>query len=128
MKPRWQTTHVSDFNLNETFSGQALDARLRWLNEPSHWELFPGTGLQLWTDAPTDFWQRTHYGFRENTGHVLGAEVPGDFNMTTRVTFAPCHQYDQALFGASSILLVEPLALWSAGVLILNSFPPPELA
>jgi hypothetical protein len=30
-------------------------------------------------DAPTDFWQRTHYGFRADNGHFLHREADGEF-------------------------------------------------
>ena len=48
------------------------------------------------TAAPTDFWQRTHYGFQADNGHFLFREVDGDFTITTQVRFQPAHQYDQA--------------------------------
>ena len=50
----------------------------------------------MYPDASTDFWQRTHYGFSADNGHLLYAEVTGDFTLATRVRFTPVHQYDQA--------------------------------
>ena len=47
-------------------------------------------------DAETDFWQRTHYGFRADNGHFLYAEATGDFTLSTHVSFAHVNQYDQA--------------------------------
>src|SRR5262249_60648645 len=41
-------------------------------------------------------WQRSHYGFRVDTGHFLFGRVPGNFVLATHVTFRPVHQYDQA--------------------------------
>jgi len=79
--------------IEERFAGE-LDGRLRWMNEPARWRA--SEGLELETDAQTDFWQRTHYGFRADNGHLLFAEWTGDFEMTTRVRFDPAHQYDQA--------------------------------
>ena len=37
-------------------------------------------GLHVVTGARTDFWQRTHYGFRRDDGHVYHLVVAGDFN------------------------------------------------
>ncbi len=48
------------------------------------------------TAAGTDFWQRTHYGFRADNGHFLYTRTQGNFVLTTRVGGAPVHQYDQA--------------------------------
>lgn len=81
--------------LSEQFRGPGLDSRLHWLNEPTRWET-TSTGLQVWTDSPTDFWQRTHYGFQADSGHFLAADVDGDFLMECQVSFSPRHQYDQA--------------------------------
>lgn len=79
--------------IDERFRGP-LDAGLSWMNEPARWSL--EDALVIRTDAETDFWQRTHYGFRADNGHFLSAEWTGDFTMETRVRFAPVHQYDQA--------------------------------
>ena len=71
------------------------DRRLAWHCPPGRWSC--GTdGLTLATEAGTDFWQGTHYGFRTDNGHALLAEVTGDFVLQTRVRTAPAHQYDQA--------------------------------
>jgi len=81
-------------NLREQFEGGQPDTRLQWMNEPTRWQC--SGGLELWTDSPTDFWQRTHYGFRVDNGHLLAAPVAGDFTMRCDVSFSPLHQYDQA--------------------------------
>ncbi len=79
--------------IGESFSG-SLDPRLQWFNEPERWRV--ENGLHIATTAATDFWQRTHYGFRADNGHFLFTPWTGDFTMTTRVRFQPAHQYDQA--------------------------------
>jgi regulation of enolase protein 1 (concanavalin A-like superfamily) len=63
----------------------------RWLNEPARWD-----GNTVTTDPDTDFWRTTHYGFVRDTGHVLGVDRAGDFELS--VTFAGDYreQYDQA--------------------------------
>ncbi len=83
--------------LNETFAGTSLDARLRWHCEPACWRVDPASHMLLVEpEANTDFWQRTHYGFRADNGHFLYCEVANDFVLTTHVRFRPVHQYDQA--------------------------------
>ena len=83
--------------LRETFHGPTLDPRLRWRCPPSRWSIDADAGrLHVEPNAHTDFWQRTHYGFRVDNGHFLYTRVAGDFSVTTRVRFQPVHQYDQA--------------------------------
>ncbi len=83
--------------LRETFRTPELDARLRWRCEPHTWRVDPAAGrLHVEPDARTDYWQRTHYGFRVDSGHFLFARVPGSFELKTHVRFRPVHQYDQA--------------------------------
>jgi len=81
--------------LSEEFAGASIDPRLTWLNPPQRWTSGRGS-LRVETAAETDFWQRTHYGFRADSGHMLGAEIEGDFAASTELRFAPAHQYDQA--------------------------------
>jgi regulation of enolase protein 1 (concanavalin A-like superfamily) len=83
--------------VRETFRTPELDARLRWRCEPHTWRIDPAASrLHVEPDARTDYWQRTHYGFRVDTGHFLFARMPGSFVLTTHVRFRPVHQYDQA--------------------------------
>lgn len=65
-----------------------------WLNQPGEYS-FTGTGLSLRTDAKTDFWQRTHYGFQKDDGHGLLKTVSGNFSITANASFRPTAQYDQ---------------------------------
>lgn len=75
----------------------ALDPRLQWRCEPPSWTVDPAAGrLIVIPAAVTDFWQRTHYGFRADNGHFLHASISQGFRMTVRVTIVPRHQYDQA--------------------------------
>ena len=74
---------------------RTLPPEFRWHCEPVRWTFDAGR-LRIEPDAPTDFWQRTHYGFRVDNGHFLYREMAGDFILTIRVLFRPAHQYDQA--------------------------------
>ena len=56
----------------------------------------PGSGVEVTTQEKTDFWQRTHYGFRADNGHFLSVPTHGDFTLTARVVYEPTHQYEQA--------------------------------
>lgn len=75
--------------------GGGLDSRLAWHHEPARHRVERGR-LVLEPNAATDFWQRTHYGFRVDNGHFLHLAARGNFVLTTCVTCAPLHQYDQA--------------------------------
>jgi regulation of enolase protein 1 (concanavalin A-like superfamily) len=66
-----------------------------WINPPSEWS-GDAHALELVTNARTDFWQETFYGFRRNTGHAFLAPVAGDFTLSARVTGAYEALYDQA--------------------------------
>lgn len=88
---------MNDLMLLEKFRENQIKEDFNWLNPPGQFLFGPEHGeLILYPDDKTDFWQRTHYGFKRNDGHVLYAEIDGDFVMTTEVSYAPVHQYDQA--------------------------------
>jgi regulation of enolase protein 1 (concanavalin A-like superfamily) len=79
------------------FLGGAEGHGLRWHCEPTRWAVDPQKrSLVVYPDAKTDFWQRTHYGFEADNGHLLHVRTEGDFILTARVTSKPKHQYDQA--------------------------------
>jgi uncharacterized protein len=83
--------------LHERFGAPALDPRLRWRCEPAQHRLDSARRrLIIEPDAETDFWQRTHYGFRVDNGHLLGLGARGNFVLTTAVSCFPRHKYDQA--------------------------------
>jgi regulation of enolase protein 1 (concanavalin A-like superfamily) len=79
--------------LVEKFSGACIPEGFGWFNEPARYEV--GSGLEIWTGAETDFWQRTHYGFRRDDGNCLLARLEGDFCLLTQVEYRPQTQYDQ---------------------------------
>jgi uncharacterized protein len=69
--------------------------RCTWVNAPESWSLKEGR-LQVVTDAATDFWRDTHYGFIRDNGHFFGCEVAGDFTMQLRIRAGYDALYDQA--------------------------------
>ncbi len=85
---------MSAIFLLEEFDTQ-LSSQLRWFCPPAKWSLKDGN-LEIIPDSKTDYWQRTHYGFQNDNGHFLYAEVRTDFVLSTKVRFSPQNQYDQA--------------------------------
>jgi len=71
----------------------AIPDEFYWFNEPTTFKV--GDGLEIRTDPDTDFWQRTHYGFRNDNGHCLLQNVSGDFAVAAEVEFKPQGKYDQ---------------------------------
>ncbi|KND61747.1 hypothetical protein BVER_06174c [Candidatus Burkholderia verschuerenii] len=67
----------------------------RWINEPADWRI-ENDRLLVTTDANTDFWRKTHYGFVRDTGHVFAASVQGDFTAEVTVDGKFSALYDQA--------------------------------
>jgi uncharacterized protein len=83
--------------IHETFKGPALHPALKWLNPPPTWQVDAGASrLVVYPAGQTDFWQRTHYGFRADNGHLLYTEVSGDVVIAARIHAFPVYQYDQA--------------------------------
>jgi regulation of enolase protein 1 (concanavalin A-like superfamily) len=80
-------------HLAENFLQLSLPNDFFWFNEPTKYQL--GAGLEIFTDAKTDFWQRTHYGFQRDDGHCLFIKQAGDFSLLTHVEFRPQEKYDQ---------------------------------
>ena len=87
---------MSKAHMELDLASPQLGAGWRWFCEPSRWTIDPERRcLRIEPDAGTDFWQRTHYGFRADNGHFLYTEVAGDFVLTGHVRYRPAHQYDQ---------------------------------
>ena len=83
--------------MKETFENQRMDPRLTWFCEPQTWQVdMEKHCLRLETDADTDFWRKTHYGFEADNGHFLYWVAENDFCLCTRVRFGFVNQYDQA--------------------------------
>lgn len=67
----------------------------QWLNEPAKWS-FESDTLHLTTDASTDFWRETHYGFIRDNGHFFGLPTGEAFTAEVRVQADYRSLYDQA--------------------------------
>ncbi len=52
--------------------------------------------VSIETLPETDFWQRTHYGFRRDDGHFLYGCADTDFDAEVTVRIEPNAMYDQA--------------------------------
>lgn len=68
--------------------------RATWLNEPAEWS-WDGH-LVAHSQANTDFWRITHYGFIRDNGHHFAVPTTGDMVMRATVTGEYADQYDQA--------------------------------
>jgi len=79
----------------ESFEQLSLSSKLNWYNEPSKWRTEKNQ-MVISTDPETDFWQKTHYGFQADNGHLLYAKMSGDFVLETHVKCDFKNQYDQA--------------------------------
>ena len=66
-----------------------------WVNQPKVWSERDGV-LEVTTDANTDFWRETHYGFTRDSGHFLAVHTRGDFSAQLRVRASYAMLYDQA--------------------------------
>jgi hypothetical protein len=61
----------------ETFDRQTLHPCLKWFNPPPSWRVDAVRSRMLAEPgAETDFWQRTHYGFRADSGHFSTPKLP----------------------------------------------------
>lgn len=75
---------------------ESIDLRSgTWLNRPTVVQA-ERDRLVLTTEAGTDFWRRTHYGFIRDTGHFLGFEVGPNFAAEIRIRARYETLYDQA--------------------------------
>jgi regulation of enolase protein 1 (concanavalin A-like superfamily)/uridine kinase len=79
----------------EDFKGKKIDSRLQWINPPKVWKLQKGM-LCIEPEQFTDFWQRTLFDYKYDNAHMLGFDSENDFVMTTKVSYEPKNQYDQA--------------------------------
>lgn len=65
-----------------------------WLNQPQDFRI-ADQSVTITTEANTDFWQRTYYGFRNDNAPALLIENAVNFTFTTRVSFEYRARFDQ---------------------------------
>ncbi len=78
-----------------------------WLNPPDD-VLVTGDAVEFITKPDTDFWQRTHYGFRRANGHALLTRLWDDFSFTVQVEF-----FYENLFDQGGIMLYQDDDNWA---------------
>lgn len=81
----------------------------QWKNEPRQVTLDIGK-VSIVTQPHTDFWQRTHYGFRNDSGHCYLKTISGDFTMETHARFAYQGRFDQC-----GVMLYHNEDVWMKG-------------
>ncbi|HYU14551.1 MAG TPA: DUF1349 domain-containing protein [Candidatus Acidoferrum sp.] len=81
--------------MHHDFTPERIPDGFAWFNEPQAFGFERGLGLAMTARAGTDFWQRTHYGFRRDDGHCLLTTRTGDFSLETGVESSPRARYDQ---------------------------------
>ncbi|MPW29880.1 DUF1349 domain-containing protein [Agarivorans sp. B2Z047] len=67
----------------------------QWINRPKQFVL-DETQLVIETEANTDFWQRSFYGFRNDNAPALLIERADNFSLSVKVSFNYQAQFDQA--------------------------------
>lgn len=69
-------------------------SQFEWLNKPGQLEM-TADALEFVTSPDTDFWQRTHYGFRSNNGHAFLTRLWEDFTFSIQTEFFYETPFDQ---------------------------------
>ena len=70
-------------------------SKYQWMNKPRH-SVVEKNQLIIETEAGTDLWQRTYYGFQNNNTPAFLQEVEGDFTFVTKTEFEESSfMYDQ---------------------------------
>ncbi len=77
-----------------------------WINQPANFNL-DVKSLTIQTQAETDFWQQTYYGFQNDNGHSFLTGIEGNFTFTVKTNFDYKNQFDQC-----GILLYQNSENW----------------
>ncbi|MCR4032161.1 MULTISPECIES: DUF1349 domain-containing protein [Flavobacterium] len=76
-----------------TVNAQKLTA-LRWLNEPSEWEI-KDNKLIMQVTPQSDYWNKSHYGFTVYDGPFYYTERSGEFEVVLKMGGAYKTRFDQ---------------------------------
>ncbi|UCC62856.1 MAG: DUF1349 domain-containing protein [Anaerolineae bacterium] len=68
---------------------------MEWYNEPRDWAI-QDDAITVTSEAKTDFWRKTHYGFIRDNGHFYYQRTTGDLITEVKVSGAYADLYDQA--------------------------------
>lgn len=82
-------------------------SQFEWLNKPGQVEI-TDAALEFATSPDTDFWQRTHYGFRRNTGHAFLTRLWEDFTFSVQTEF-----FYETLFDQCGLMLYVDENNWA---------------
>ena len=66
----------------------------RWLNKPGKYNV-DNNEVVIVTEAQTDLWQRTYYGFRHDNAPAFLIKKEGDFTFHAKVVYKANSLYDQ---------------------------------
>lgn len=69
--------------------------KLEWINEPKNYKITENE-IVITTDANTDLWQRTYYGFQNDNAPMLQMETEETyFSFVVKTTFESKRRFDQ---------------------------------
>lgn len=72
-----------------------LKEKLFWIREPQNYKMDEDR-IEIITDAGTDLWQRTYYGFQNDNAPVLQMKTREPFfSFTVKTNFESGHRFDQ---------------------------------
>lgn len=66
----------------------------RWLYPPQNFQVTHDC-VRIQTEAKTDFWQRTYYGFQNDNAPAFLRSIAEDFTFTVKTSFNSKTQFDQ---------------------------------
>ncbi|MBX2837552.1 MAG: DUF1349 domain-containing protein [Gammaproteobacteria bacterium] len=66
----------------------------KWINKPNSYQLTPES-VSITTEAETDLWQRSYYGFRNDNAPALQVSTDQNFSFTAKVCFEYRNRFDQ---------------------------------
>ena len=69
-------------------------ATAKWINQPKKSAIHPNS-VEITTEANTDLWQRSYYGFRHDNAPALLIESNSNFTFMVKVSFKYQTRFDQ---------------------------------